>query len=367
MVLRSRTLRPDLLLGVLLLPVTLSQVSFGWVSSPSYDQALYAFQVAAAIYALRALVEEPRLAPLAVLLATAAVLVRLQAAPFSLAVCTVLVLSAMRDRTARRERLRPLLVAGAMGLVGAVTYVVTGVIGSGYPFFPLSVAGMPVDWRVPAATAMQVQREIKNVARLTPGGSEGWGWVEPWFRYNLGVSTFKFGAALIAVALVLLLFAITAPRKVARTPHVVELTAMFAAGLLGLLAWFVVSPDPRLGLGSIWIAAGTGFVLAVTLLDRQVAVAWILASAAILFLSAQALWSLSGSGQLWPKIAAGDGPFGVISPVEPPTHVVGRPGSRYRVPDVGDQCWSVPIPCAASEQAGLEQRGDDLGDGYRVR
>jgi hypothetical protein len=366
-VVRLRVLRPDLLLGVLLLPVTASQISFGWVSSPGYDQSLYAFQVAAAIYALRALVAEPRLAPVAVLLATAAVLIRLQAAPFSLGVCLVLLLSVLRNPASRRERLRGVAVAGAVGLVSTVAYVVTGVIGSGYPFFPLSVAGLPVDWRVPAETAAAVQREIRDVARLTPGGSHGWGWVEPWFHYNLAVSTFKFGLALLAVALVLLLLAATSPRKVARTPHVVELTAMFAASLVGLLAWFLVSPDPRLGLGSIWLAAGIGFVLALTLLDRQVAVAWVLASAAVLFLAAQAVWSLAGSGQLWPKIAAGDGPFGVISPAEPATHLVGPPGTRYRVPDGGDQCWSVPIPCAPSEQAQLQQRGRDLGDGYRVR
>ncbi len=373
-VVRLRALRPDLVLGVLLLPVTASQVSFGWVSSPGYDQSLYAFQVAAAIYALRALVVEGRLGPVAVLLATAAVLMRLQAAPFSLGLCVVLLLSALRDRAAGRQRLRALVVAGGVGVIGTAAYLATGIIGSGYPFFPLSVAGLPVDWRVPVETAAAVERDIREVARLTPGGSTGWDWVEPWFRYNLGVSTFKFGLGLLACALVLLLVvAAAAPRRVARTPHVLALGGVLASGLLGLGAWFVVSPDPRLGLGAIWVPAGAAFIVAVAVLDRpgfggwSRRAAWTVAPAAVLLLSAQAVWSLSGSGQLWPTIAAGDGPFGVIAPAEPATHEVGPAGSRYRVPDSGDQCWSAPVPCAPSERPELEQRGTDIRDGYRVR
>lgn len=364
---RRRSTRPDLVLGVLLLPVTLSQISFGWVSSPAYDQPLYAMAVATSIYLLRTLVSEPRLAPVVVLLATATVLVRLQAAPFSLAACAIVLCAAVRAPRERRLRLGELAIAAGAASVGVVAYVATGVIGSGYPFFPLPVAGVAVDWRVPDDVASGVQQNILDVARGAPSGTEGWSWFVPWIRLNGGLSTFRYGLGLLAVAtsVILICGVATVWRRSVRGAAA-SVALCFAAALLGLLAWFITSPDPRLGMGAIWVAAGTATVLALELMRAWPRLRLASVTAVLVVLSAQAGWALVGSGQLWPKLAVGAGPVGVIAPPIPAYHEARSP-AVYNVPDVGDQCWDVPIPCAEAEHPGLEQRGQDLSDGYRMR
>ena len=72
------------LLAILLLPVSLSQLAFGWVSSPANDQPAYVFTVMLAVFGIRALSGTAQAVPVALALAITTALVRIQFAPFAI-------------------------------------------------------------------------------------------------------------------------------------------------------------------------------------------------------------------------------------------------------------------------------------------
>jgi hypothetical protein len=89
----------------------------------------------------------------AVLLATA-VTIKATAAVFAAAALPVTLWLWWKRPHAENVRPRRTVVATALAVaVFAVVWVVRGIVMSGYPVFPLSIAGLPVDWRAPAEHA----------------------------------------------------------------------------------------------------------------------------------------------------------------------------------------------------------------------
>jgi len=342
--------------------VTFSQVSFGWVSSPGYDQPLYAMVVVTTIYALRS-VGEPWLAPVAVLVAAGAVLVRLQAAPFSAAVCVIILVATFRARTTRPAQLRGVVVSLVIGAFGSVVYVGRGIVTSGYPFFPFDTGAISVDWRVPRDDAREAHLSIVDFSRAAVRGQEGWSWIPHWWDSNNDLSTLRFGliVTVFSIAVALVALAIHGHQELSVLSRS-RLGWIWVAALVGVAAWFVAAPNPRLGMGVIWACAALTLAAAIAVLPG-VRSKIVIFTPVFLLLSAQAAWALLGSGQVWPAVPRGSGPFGAVEPPRPTSVSVLGP-ARYTVPTSGDQCWNLPIPCAEALHPRLRQRSDRLSDGF---
>ncbi len=64
-------------------------------------------------------------------------------------------------------------------------WMLRGYILSGYPVFPATIAGAPVDWIYPAEDAAELRRVIYAWSRaayfnIEVGFQPGWGWVPHW-------------------------------------------------------------------------------------------------------------------------------------------------------------------------------------------
>lgn len=359
LLLRDRQPHLDLIFLVILLPVTLSQVSFGWVSSPAYDQPAYAFMVAACGFALQMARGMRGVGATVIVVAIAAALIRLQLAPFAL----VLTLFVLWNSKAWRTHSGQFRLVGAVlfGASATVVFSVRGILTSGYPFFPLTIGAVPVSWLVPAQIANDSQRDIVNYARGSSSGTSGWSWVVGWFRQNWATSsTIKYGVALLVLALVVALVGIRR-REVAAPPAAV---IVLAASCSNLILWFLTAPEPRYGLGPIWASGACALAIAVwRIKSRPMQLG--LVALVFLALSAQALHALIGSKQLFPQQATGTGPFGLVKAIVPPVRMEGG-AVKYWVPISGDQCWATPIPCSPSPQPGLKPRGPHLSDGFMI-
>ena len=171
----------------------------------------------------------------AAVLAVLAACLKLTAAPYAL-VLVALVL-------ARGAPIRAITVAGT-GLV--VPWILRGLVLTGYPLYPLSIAGAPVDWRVPRELVDRLRMLISAhfmppiAWELAAGGP----WVKGWFLWQLT----RCPELILLPALGL---AVIAP--FVRAHRVLLLLVPCAASLLVWLS----APAPRFGYAFAWIAAAT--------------------------------------------------------------------------------------------------------------
>jgi hypothetical protein len=364
-----RVLRPDLVLGAVLLPVSLRMVTLGHLASPAYDEVAFALVVVSALYILRLDHGEPGTATVAVLIATSAAIVRPQ---YALYVGSALGFIAWQQGRQPECRLLRSAVLAAVPLVAGSLFLVTNAMSSGYPLFPLTIAGLPVDWRVPHRTADQLQPLIRDFARLIgPGTTSGWSWFGQWTQRNIHQWRFASAVLLFAVGLVVLsLAAMLRRRRLASEPWreaQLPLIAVVAAASANTLWWFVSAPDPRFGLGVIWLTAAGTLTMGVVRLTTPRLGGTVLAATfvgllvpAIIGLHHKQLFTV------WPATWIDHRLNLVGAPVPRSPRLVRTPTATYLVTTFRDQCWDAPIPCAPTPVVGLEQRGPSLRQGYRT-
>jgi hypothetical protein len=155
-----------------------------------------------------------------------------------------------------------------------VPWMVRGYILSGYPLFPATIAGAPVDWIYPAADAADLRRVIYAWSRaayfnIDVGYQPGWGWVPHWL-----VQVIILRGPVEAVLPVLISMACLAAivwRK--RTPCAVgdedgvgkyhgSVWPLGVAYAASIVAWFLTGPSPRMGSFALWGLAATLLVSA---------------------------------------------------------------------------------------------------------
>jgi len=131
------------------------------------------------------------------------------------------------------------------------------VVLSGYPLFPLSVGGFPVDWRMPTSAVHELNRFVTSWAR-SPGDDPNvvlasWHWFGPWLRSHKG-DVDLVGPLLLLASIVPVLAggrsAEDADRRRAwRTPMLM----MTLPSLPLLVVWFFNAPDPRFAMALLWL------------------------------------------------------------------------------------------------------------------
>jgi hypothetical protein len=133
-----------------------------------------------------------------------------------------------------------------------VSWIVNSLFLSGYPFFPSSLLGIPVDWRVPASSVRLVAAGIQSWARMphaTLNEAAGVRWIGPWF-HSLWAERAEFlFPALIAMAGSLLIL-----WKEIRRPSgwVCPGCRLLIPTGLALTFWFVEAPALRFAQAPLW-------------------------------------------------------------------------------------------------------------------
>jgi hypothetical protein len=158
-------------------------------------------------------------------------------------------------RSATRHR--ALWCAGALFLVLGISWLIRGVILSGYPLYPSRIGGVPVAWRVPAELAEAQMEWVTVCARhsLEPG----LGWVRTWLVVMLqGKNLFLL---LFWVVLPTILGFASAACFVALTWRGSGWRSTSRGWLLGIpilagfVFWFLKLPDPRYGFYLFWMGS----------------------------------------------------------------------------------------------------------------
>lgn len=204
----------------------------------------------------------------AIFLAAVAISAKLSICVF--AGCAALIVLWTTRTTVAKDAFGRRMLLGSIGasVLCLIIWSVRGVIVTGYPFFPLTVGAMPVEWRVPKNTADVVHHWITCWARKpwahwkeTLGRSD---WIPGWWKTEMLPDVWDFRVP-IAVFILSLVATGVHFRGARRSP----LWLLLIPNIASLIFWFLTAPGIRLGTGNFWILAATCAMLAAFLMEHS--------------------------------------------------------------------------------------------------
>ncbi|HET8925308.1 MAG TPA: hypothetical protein VFN26_20160 [Candidatus Acidoferrum sp.] len=226
-----------------------------------------------------------------------------------------------------------------------VPWLARSIILSGYPFYPATLFGFPMDWKVPLSVARLYAVGVQSWGRLPDApiaDTRGWAWLGVWLhqalRNRVGFQV-PVAISLVGLAVVFALLLRRQPRSA------FPALWLLLPSLPAIVFWFLASPDMRFGQFAIWTVAATLGSWGIVSLTSQRPAARVRNRAAFAILLLLLFWCLVSFG--WQQ------PYHVLlavkalPPLPKPDLVLRRTRSGFPVyvPTQGNQCWDAPLPC----------------------
>jgi len=258
-----------------------------------------------------------------------------------------------RENRAAAKRIWGSLISRGAGVVLLimVPWIARGILLSGYPVFPSTFGGLPVEWRVPAPLAQGelswIQLRARNPGVPASEATPSRKWIGPWIK-SLPNSVVKP----LEISACILLFLALALRRSHWRERSGPVAVLLIVPLVSLLAWFFAAPDPRFAGSSFWILLATVLLLAsVALFDlANPAYKGVTIGLCLLFF-------------IWVSPFTSYQPPGRLRDLLVPTQTIRVPsyqsvtlasGDRVNVVSPLIGCWDIPLPCTDNFHPGLE-------------
>ncbi|MGC9453657.1 MAG: LIC_10190 family membrane protein [Phycisphaerae bacterium] len=293
--------------------------------------------------------QRPGCIVVAAALLAAAVCGKLTAAPFAAA--AGLLLAGWWLAAGRPGGVRTAATAAGVAVLLTASWVVHGLVLSGWAVYPLPILAAEVDWRMPVGMVRREWRYIGRAGRAFGPLSRWVSWLELAGRWQRDV-LFPAAVAILAAAV---LSVMCIRRRAVRTLH---LWLLLIPAVVGIAAWLILSPQRRLGFHLVWMFAAS-------MVAMLAAGAWPRPGRRTLT-ALLVIWAALGVANLkkvyTPPVAGGfhRPPSSELTATETPC------GLRVLVPEDGF-CWDAPIPCTPRVHPGLRLRREgDLSSGFRI-
>jgi hypothetical protein len=261
------------------------------------------------------------------------------------------------DRNAR-SRSKYFFAALTLSTLILLPWCVRGILLSGYPFYPATVLGFPVAWRIPLSAARWYAIGIRSWGRIpdTPfHNTQGIHWLDDWLNHALR----NRPASQVPLAISLAgLLASLIPRFRGKPGPACPWLSLLAPSIAGIIFWFLASPDLRFAQFAIWTTAATLGAWGIVSLDihrHRARSNLVLATLAL-----SSIWCLISFGWKEPLVAL----RGVRRPPALPESALilkhTLSGLAVYVPAHGEQCWDAPLPCTPYFDPSLRLRDESL-------
>jgi len=290
-----------------------------------------------------------------------AVTVKLSAAP------VLLIAGAGFIYFLKRKKYNLIFRAFVLLLIMAGPYVARNIITSGYIIFPSPFPDIAhADWKYdPASTALE-KNYIMAYAKLPVEHTENeinevlqmgiFEWLPYWWK-NKAVAD----KAILLLMLFGFFVSIFNIRKIVREGA--SFALVYFVSLTGVLFWFIQAPDPRFGFGFIIPLAALSlyhfFSSKNTIRLKQkfiVVLLWLL-SLPVLGYSAYRLVHFFSPRQLIFSMG-----------VQQTAYTIAEcNGIKYSIPQKGEDCGNLPLPCIYEHCESILPRGNKLSDGFRAK
>jgi hypothetical protein len=261
--------------------------------------------------------------------------------------------------TARDEKRKLAVLACLVISAGVlIPWVLRSFILSGYPFYPNSSFGIPVEWRVPKTSVNLIAAGVRAWARAPHASLQetmGYLWVKPWLHGTVR-SREGFGVPAVFAGIGSLLLGVKSLRS--RNHFAGRGLLLLLPSSAGLVFWFFQAPALRFGEAVIWVTAATlsGYGLASAL--HETSLLWRRLVLALVILTSgwclypRTLWNVS----FLPAVSARS--YDPLPPWDADARKT-HSGLTVYIPKKDGQCWDAPMPCAAYFNETLRLRDPD--------
>ncbi len=264
-----------------------------------------------------------------------------------------------------RARLLEVWPALTLGILVAGSWLVRGIVLSGYPFFPATALGLRVPWLVPSDMAlgelnwivMRARNPGLDISEIVPGMP----WVANWLR-ALPNSIIK--PAEVSAALLLFILALW-PGRAGAQRDALRVLAVTCVPMVAIAFWLATAPSPRFAGAAFWALVALlilGFMLVAGLAggERGPLAFAAIALAFFIWVAPLAPWKLSLSARTLLDARRDQH-------VPEYTTQVTRSGLAVNVPTNEDECWDTPLPCTNHFSEGLTWlEPGNLAGGFRM-
>ena len=254
----------------------------------------------------------------------------------------------------RKLAMKTTLKAAIMTIFLIVPWLGRGIILSGYPIYPSIFAPIAVSWRVPENIAKWHVNEIRMYGRRVEQ-IDGWHWLGPWMK---DLERNIIMPILITILGVLILAWIKWTARKARIGTTATGWLLPVTALVGVTAWFFISPVPRFGFFLFWILSGTFLAM---LFHRYAHVEDKKLRNIVLIVCI--VFSVVNIKKFF-IMAPANGWFHATPKVVAKTFTT-ESGLEVYVPAEGIGCWDMQLPCTPYPRKNLRlRRKGDLQSGF---
>jgi hypothetical protein len=246
-------------------------------------------------------------------------------------------------------------------LLYTIPFLYRNYIQTGYPLYPYTIVswGAP-DWQVPLQMTERISRfiSLNNKYFNQPIPQAEWThssfqWIKSWFTHI----PLTDQLIILLTVLGLPVFIFYAKKSFQKNWKALSI---YITCCLALLIWFILSPDPRFAYGYLLFTGcfPLSFLAAKVLSPKLISVSLSILGIFII---------VYGAGKFTTKNIIA--PVNVISPELSSVKIN---YSNYNIPKkvnetTGIRCYYSPLPCIYEINPYLEQRGDSLKQGFRMR
>lgn len=322
------------------------------------------------------------------LLFVASITIKLTIAPFAALMWLIVVVKLFKsDRIilkAVRYKAFAWMLVSAFLLVGP--WLARGSILSGYPLYPVTIGGLNVDWRVPKIQAELDAGWTRSYSRACyDAPPKSFEWVIPWAK-NLFKGKDKLYdiifPVLITIGAGLFIFLLM---FIKGWPKIFYLDIYFfwivISVIFSLVVWFFTAPDPRFGMGLLWLLACLSGSIVLNLIwlypCRVLKIVVLGSMSVLLFLlvigKVRNVVSKVPDSKYLTRVGNPDMNFTELLneglsplPVVKMWKYTTSAGLQINVPVEGNQIWDAPLLSSPHPSPGLMLRDpEDLSAGFR--
>lgn len=267
--------------------------------------------------------------------------------------------------------------------LAGLCWVISNIILSGYPVFPMGIFPLPLDWTMPGDEVARNRQAVQGWARM-PGPEylkalqEGVGyWLGPWLGRTLAMPVWWFSVYLPFIAGALYWTLAICQKRLDRIK-----LAFLAIIALQMCYWFWQHPDYRFGGGIFWAFFGLGLAFCLKRSERTLKTCARCVVFGIVVIGSfhlYALWTDKihaqwAKGALWAyleqRITALPPAQGTFAGVAKKTLHENGPDefAIYYPAGETDLCGNSPLPCTPYPDERLHMRDPgDMGSGFLIR
>jgi hypothetical protein len=267
-----------------------------------------------------------------------------------------------------RSRVKAYILGIALFSGSLLPWLARGYITSGYPLFPSTLFGAPVDWKVPESLAVDEANWIYSWAR-NPGPP--WAivladnqWMGPWLRRNSIDLTVRWIIPFWLISFGILVCSMAAPDRSLKQLFPLWKFLCTLPVFFGVALWFLTAPDPRFSEGLLWTAGLAILLFGIQsgpdrLPKKRSLIYLLLIAAPVFFMTMSELARLTHEKRLFPvKYRA----------IQLKQRITNN-GVTIWLPRTGGQVGDSPLPATVENryQPDLEYRGKSLREGFRIK